>query len=65
MIRLKVHDYCHTCPAFEPFPIRKTSKGEDGEWRVTDTEIICDRQDVCGLIREYLEKIAREGADNV
>lgn len=55
MFELKVADYCHDCPYFEPV------KEEDdlycgGHRLATNTYIVCKNAEKCGCIAEYLEK---------
>lgn len=60
MITLKVEDYCHNCPMFEPEVERHcycTSEFTGGfQKEYTDTVVKCSYGERCAAMKEYIEK---------
>lgn len=55
MLELKVADYCHSCPYFEPVTKENALYNYDG-YRTGNTYIVCENDRKCENIAEYLEK---------
>lgn len=55
MLELKVADYCHNCPYFEPVVEETALYSYDGN-RAGNTYIVCENSKKCENIAVYLEK---------
>lgn len=65
MIRLKVEEYCHNCPAFEPDTIKNEIYSSEDLWGTDDLAVSCTKADTvitcveakkCRNLVRYLRK---------
>lgn len=57
MIRLKVEDYCHDCPNFNPVVKNRQDFFNLGEQIVpTDQDVVCENWNVCRRVAKYLKR---------
>lgn len=67
MIALKIEEYCHNCPDFEPSVNKETFSNYDIDFCKTryrtNTLITCERRDRCKSHMEYLSEQKCEKKD--
>lgn len=64
MITLKVDEYCHNCPEFEPSVDRTTMCSDDffgnPSMVLTETVVTCEHKQRCQSIHAYIVKGAHD-----
>ena len=57
MIRLKVEDYCHECPNFNPVVKNRQGFFEiGGQFVPADQDVICENWNICRRVAKYLKR---------
>lgn len=57
MLELKVADYCHDCPYFEPVLGERSIGAKRGLYAMAEnTYIFCSKDNMCAMLATHIEK---------